>query len=90
MTQDNVVALNQTDGDLVIVVDGKEVSINLSQVGLTINSNESLILETAEGQLAEMGQPTSDLNNLYKVHKAFDTGNVYIIPNSIAGLVFSE
>lgn len=85
MTQDNVVALNQTDGDLVIVVDGKEVSISLAQVGLTINSSETSILETAEGQLSEMGQDVSDIHSLYKVHKAFDTGNIYIIPNSVAG-----
>ena len=85
MTQDNVVALNQTDGNLVIVVDGKEVSISLTQVGLTINSSETSILETAEGQLSEMGQDVSDIHSLYKVHKAFDTGNIYIIPNSVAG-----
>ena len=85
---DNVVALNTqaSNGQLIIVLEGREYPIGLADANLTINSTEDAIMEVAKGQLVELGKNISDIDTLYKVHKAFDSGNVYIVPNSVPGV----
>lgn len=70
---------------LVLIVNGAEITVDLAMLGLDINSSDLSILQAASGQLQEMNQPVDDLLELYKVHKAFDSNRVFIIPNSTAG-----
>jgi hypothetical protein len=70
---------------LVLIINGTEIAIDLSQIGLTMESSNNDILEASSGQLQEMGQPVSNLSSLYKVHKAFDSNRIFVIPNSTAG-----
>lgn len=72
---------------LVLIINGAEVMVDMAMLGLTIDSSNNDILRATEGQLIEMNQPVSDLMNLYKVHKAFDSNRVFIIPNSAAGKI---
>ena len=77
--------MTQTEAMLVLIINGTEIAIDLAQLGLSMESSNDQILNASSGQLQEMGQPVSNLPSLYKVHKAFDSNRVFVIPNSTAG-----
>lgn len=73
---------------LVICIQGEDQYWDYSDHGLDFDSPESTVLETLKPAIEEhFGVSlTDDYGSwLYKTHKAVNTRNIFIIPNSTAG-----
>lgn len=76
-------AIGDITGKVLVTVDGRDFTSDLHAVGLTIDSSDREIMAAMIPVVREaIG---ADISEHYKVRKAVDSQNVYIIPNSTAG-----
>jgi len=73
---------------IVICIANQDWYIDYVSYGLNFDSTESEILERLKGAIEErFGESIKDGGTwLYKTRKALDSKNIYIIPNSTAGI----
>ncbi|MCP4130158.1 MAG: hypothetical protein GY754_03975 [bacterium] len=68
---------------LVVIIDGMDYTKDLYDVGLSLRSSESEIMSIVRPIIQEVFN--RDIRGAYKVHKAFNTESIFVIPNSVAG-----
>jgi len=74
---------DEVTGKVFVTIGGRDYIKNYDDFGLTFDSTESEIISAiSDAVREELGQ---DITSLYKVRKAENTKNIYIIPNSVAG-----
>jgi hypothetical protein len=80
---------NETRNKIIACVGGSDWIKEYSEYDLTFDSSEAQILEKVAPAIQEEFNVNiregSDGDYLYKVRKAVDSQNIYIIPNSTAG-----
>ena len=82
----------QIQNKIIIAVAGQDRHVDFADFGLTFESNDTEILES----IGPMVHETFNVNImdrgqwLYKVRRALDNQNIYIIPNSTAGSCFPQ
>ena len=88
MTQElQIVTINPNEevtGTIFVTIDGDDFQVKLASLGLDFDSSESEIMDKVVPIVQE--EFNTDINDLYKVRKAVNNQNVYIIPNSTAGI----
>ena len=85
MTTENQTVTNK----LVICINGEDQFWDYQDYALTFDSNESTILSTLQPAIEEhfgVGIKDDHSGWLYKTRKATESGNIYLIPNSTAGI----
>jgi hypothetical protein len=90
MTEENVPAtieLISSNDDfqnkIVVTINGQDWQRNLDDLGLSFDSSESEIMEAVTPMIRE--EFNEDITDLYKIRKATNNQNIFIIPNSVAG-----
>lgn len=68
---------------VVVTIEGQDWQRDLEAVGLTFDSNEREIMTALAPLIRE--EFGVDITDYYKVRKATNTGNIYVIPSSTAG-----
>lgn len=84
-----VVAETEIRGKIIVPIGGQDYHKDYIDLGLSFESTEEEILEMVRPILnEEFDSDIKDSNTgwLFKVHKALDNRNIYIIPNSTAGI----
>jgi hypothetical protein len=88
-----VTPIEETFSNKVVVpIHGQDYQRNLIELDLSFDSTESEVLERLRPILVEeFGVDIRDERTgwLYKMHKAVDRQNIYLIPNSVAGLNYT-
>lgn len=73
-----------TPRDMIIVtVDGQDMHMPMSSYGITMDSDTSDVINAISPAVRE--QTGVDITSYYKVSKALNSGNIYVIPASVAG-----
>jgi len=71
------------ENKIFVTIDGEDWQKDLDAIGLTFESSEQEIMERIVPMIRE--EYNEDITDLYKVRKATNTQNIYVIPNSTAG-----
>lgn len=66
-----------------VTIDGQDWQRDLSALGLSFDSSEQEIMDIIVPLIEE--EFGTDIRDLYKIRKATNNQNVFIIPNSVAG-----
>ena len=72
------------ENKIIVVINGAEESYDFEPFGLTFDSSDSEIKGAITGAIRE--KFGVDISEYYKVQKVLDKKNVYIFPNSVAGI----
>ena len=68
-----------------VTIDGRDWQKDLSELGLTFSSSEREIMECLTPIIQE--EFNQDISGTFKIRKAVNSQNIYIIPNSVAGVL---
>lgn len=88
-SNNNVVAITnealeeEVTSKLIVTIQGQDYIRDLNFFGLTFDSSEDEIISAVAPAIQE--EYDVDITSYYKVRKATNTENVYVIPNSVAG-----
>ena len=66
-----------------VTIHGRDWQRSLEDVGLSFDSSDSEIMERIAPIVQE--EFNEDITDLYKIRKATNSQNIFIIPNSVAG-----
>lgn len=69
-----------------VTIEGQDWQRDLNELGLTFDSSEQEIMEVIVPLIEE--EFDTNIRDLYKIRKATNNQNVFIIPNSVAGSYF--
>jgi len=88
MTTDALVPIDeQVESDIqnkiFVTINGQDWQKDIEELGLTFDATEEEIMNKIVPVIQE--QFNEDISDLYKVRKATNTHNIFIIPNSTAG-----
>lgn len=72
------------ENKIIVIINGEEQSYDYEPFGLTFDSADSEIIAAISGAVQETFHV--DISQYYKVQKVLNTRNIYIIPNSTAGI----
>lgn len=72
------------ENKIIVIINGEEHSYDYETFGLTFDSTDSEIITAISGAVSESFG--TDISQYYKVQKVLNTRNIYIIPNSVAGI----
>lgn len=72
------------ENKIIVIINGEEQSYDYEPFGLTFDSTDSEIIAAISGAVQETFH--TDISQYYKVQKVLNTRNIYIIPNSVAGI----
>ena len=72
------------ENKIIVVINGTEESYDFDAFGLNFDSSDSEIKSAIAGAVQE--KFAVDISEYYKVQKVLDKRNVYIFPNSTAGV----
>ena len=87
----NIELLNPDDTvthKVFVTIDGQDWQRNLSDVGLSFDSSEAEIMDVIVPLIEE--EFDTNIRDLYKIRKATNNENIFIIPNSVAGGRYSK
>lgn len=73
-----------TTNKIFVTINGQDWQKDLTSVGLSFDATEREIMDAIAPIIRE--EFNEDIRNLYKVRKAVNTQNIYVIPNSTAGM----
>lgn len=76
---------NTTRNKLFVTIAGQDWQKDLEELSLTINSSEEEIMSIIIPIIQE--EFNEDISDTYKIRKAINNENIFIIPNSTAGSV---
>lgn len=76
---------NTTRNKLFVTIAGQDWQKDLEELSLTINSSEEEIMSIIVPIIQE--EFNEDISDTYKIRKAINNENIFIIPNSTAGSV---
>lgn len=82
----NITPLNpneSVENKLFVTINGEDWQKDLEEVGLSFDSSEQEIMERIVPMIRE--EFNEDITDLYKIRKATNSQNIYVIPNSVAG-----
>lgn len=82
----NITPLNpneSVENKLFVTINGEDWQKDLEEVGLSFDSSEQEIMERITPMIRE--EFNEDITDLYKIRKATNSQNIYVIPNSVAG-----
>lgn len=82
----NITPLNpneSVENKIFVTIDGEDWQKDLGEVGLSFDSSEQEIMARIAPMIRE--EYNEDITDLYKIRKATNSQNIYIIPNSTAG-----
>ena len=68
---------------IIVTVDGQDMHMPMASYGITMESNPSDVLSAVSPAVLE--QTGVDISSYYKVSKAVNSDNIYVIPASVAG-----
>lgn len=71
------------ENKLFVTINGEDWQKDLEEVGLSFDSSEQEIMERITPMIRE--EFNEDITDLYKIRKATNSQNIYVIPNSVAG-----
>lgn len=80
--------MSEVINSIIIAISGTDLFLEPADYSIDFNSEERDILNAIEPAVRErVGESLKDSNGtfLYKVRKATERGNIYVIPNSTAG-----
>jgi len=83
-----ITPLNVSDdirNKIFVTIDGRDWQKDLSELGLTFDSSERDIMSRLTPLIQE--EFNQDISDTYKIRKAINSQNIYVIPNSTAGIV---
>ena len=88
VTQQNlqIVPINPNEevtNTIFVTIDGDDFQIKLAALGLDFDASESQIMDRIVPIVEE--EFNTNIRDLYKVRKAINSQNIYIIPSSTAG-----
>jgi len=66
-----------------VTIDGRDWQKDLTELGLTFDSSETEIMERLTPTIQE--EFNQDISDSFKVRKAVNSQNIYVIPASVAG-----
>jgi hypothetical protein len=75
---------NTAQNKIFVTINGQDWQRNLSEIGLSFDSSESEIMRSIVPMIEE--EFNQNIENLYKIRKATNNQNIYVIPNSTAGI----
>lgn len=73
-----------TTNKIFVTINGQDWQKDLTSIGLTFDATEREIMDAVVPIIRE--EFNEDIRNLYKIRKAVNTQNIYILPNSTAGV----
>lgn len=76
---------NTTRNKLFVTIAGQDWQKDLEDLSLTINSSEEEIMSIIVPIIQE--EFNEDISDTYKIRKAINNENIFIIPNSTAGSI---
>jgi len=88
MTQTSVAVTGVFKEEVIIVYNGIELKFPLSEAQVTLADTDADIFEAITALLVKENSPIANLSTLYKIHRSHDTGKLFIIPQSVAGMPF--
>jgi hypothetical protein len=74
----------QVKNKILVTINGQDWQKNLSDFGLTFDSSDREIMERISSAVQE--EFGEDISDSYKIRKATNTQNIYVIPSSVAGI----
>jgi hypothetical protein len=74
---------NTTRERLFVTIEGQDWQRSLEELNLTFDSSEQEIMDAIVPLIQE--EFNTDIRDLYKIRKATNNQNIFIIPNSTAG-----
>jgi hypothetical protein len=72
------------ENKIIVIINGEEHNYDYEVFGLTFDSTDSEIISAMNSAIQEAFNV--DILQYYKVQKVLNTKNIYIIPNSVAGV----
>jgi len=66
-----------------VTVNGQDWQKDLNELGLSFDSSEEAIMDIVVPTIQE--EFNQDISDSYKVRKAVNSQNIYVIPSSVAG-----
>lgn len=75
---------NTAQNKIFVTINGQDWQRDLSDIGLSFDSSESEIMNRIVPMIEE--EFNQNIENLYKIRKATNNQNIYVIPNSTAGI----
>jgi hypothetical protein len=73
------------ENKIIVIINGEEHSYDYEPFGLTFDSSDSEIITAISAAIQESFH--TDISQYYKVSRVTNTKNIYIIPNSVAGVI---
>ena len=80
-----VTEISETKTDTIfVIINGEEFQTPLENIGLTFESSNDELMS----KIIEIVKETydTDITDLYKINKAVTNRNIFVIPNSTAGM----
>lgn len=80
--------MSETRSQVIITLDGRDVSLDMENLGLTLDSTESQIIDAVRGVVRESENvDIADENGeyAYTVRKALNSNTIYVYPKPVAG-----
>lgn len=80
----DIVEENKITDKIFVTINGQDFQKNLSELGLSIDSSEEEVMRVIIPIIQE--EFNENISDTYKMRKSVNNRNIFIIPNSTAGI----